>query len=346
MSCKGKDILLITQAKRSHNLQLLSMDRRFDQIIGEIKKGKTFLVSSHVNPEGDAVGSSLALALGMRQLGKDVTVYLPDRVPEIFRFLPSADKVVSRLDGTYDATFVVDCGQMDRLGREFNNIDEKGKIINIDHHPTNNGFGDINILEPGASATGEIVFDLLKAIPVVITIDMATNIYTAILTDTGSFRYSSATPRAFQIAGELVAKGVDPWGIAQRVYESYPAKRFRLLGEVLETLEVTSSRKVASLIVTQEMLDKTGADKELTDGFVNFARAVEGVEVAVLFRESGPGVCKVSFRSRGRCDVSQIAEVFGGGGHRNAAGCEIKGPLEEVKAKVLKAINKQLAIII
>lgn len=318
------------------------MGKRFEQVIEEIKRGNSFLVASHVNPEGDAVGSSLALALGMKQLGKGVTVYLPDRVPEIFRFLPSADMVVSRLDGSYDATFVVDCGQMDRLGRGFNSIDEKGKIINIDHHPTNNGFGDINILEPKASAAGEIVFDLLKAIPVDITIDMATNLYTAILTDTGSFRYSSATPRAFQIAGELVAKGVDPWGIAQRVYESYPAKRFRLLGEVLETMEVTSGGKVASLIVTQEMLDKTGVDKELTDGFVNFARAVEGVEIAVLFRESGPGMYKVSFRSRGMCDVSRIAEVFGGGGHHDAAGCEIRGPLEEVKARVLEVVEREI----
>ncbi|MBI5286777.1 MAG: bifunctional oligoribonuclease/PAP phosphatase NrnA [Deltaproteobacteria bacterium] len=315
------------------------MDKRFDRIVEVIKGGKRFLVTSHVNPEGDAVGSVLALALGIRGLEKEVAVFLQDEVPAIFRFLPGADDVASRIDGVFDATFVVDCGQIDRLGEGFKR-EGKGVIINIDHHSTNDSFGDINIVEPEASATGEIIYVLLKTIPVEITLDIATDIYVAILTDTGSFRYSSATPRAFKIAGGLVEKGVDPWKVAQRVYESYPARRFKLLGMVLETLEITMDGKVASLVVTRDMLDKAEADKELTDGFVNYARAIGKVEVGLLFRESGNGMYKVSMRARGNVDVSQIAQGFGGGGHPHAAGCEIRGSLKEVKERVLGAVER------
>ena len=319
------------------------MDKKFEQVIEEIRKGKSFLVSSHVNPEGDAVGSMLALALGLKELNKDVTTYLYDPVPKVFRFLPFADKVINKIneDKIYDAVLAVDCGQKDRLGEDFNKIKNQGKLINIDHHTTNDCFGDINVIAD-ACAAGEMVYDLLKEIPVTINRDIATNIYTSILTDTGSFRYSSTTPKAFRIAGEMVGLGVEPWDISQRVYESNPLNKLKLLASVLNTLEVTSDGKVASLIVTLDMLNKAAATKEVVDGFVNYARTIEGVEVGVLFREAKPGEYKISMRSKGRIDVAEVMQGFGGGGHMNAAGCNIKGNIKEIKEKILSETEKRI----
>ena len=319
-------------------------EQTFDAVIKEINNGVRFLVASHVNPEGDAVGSTLALALGLKELKKDVTAYLYDPVPAAFKFLPFADKVVSKApeDKIYDAIFVVDCGQDDRIGEDFSRIKNRGKLINIDHHATNTRFGDINIINPDASAAGEMIYDLLNAISVAITPEIATNIYTSILTDTGSFRYSSATPRAFTVSAEMVRLGAEPWEISQRVYESQPANKLKLLASVLNTLEVSSDGKIATLFVTLDMLNKAKAAKEVVDGFVNYSRPIEGVEIGILFRESKPGEYKLSFRSRGRIDVAQIAQGFGGGGHMNAAGCNVKGDLKDVMEQVVNTVEKRI----
>ncbi|MBI5683144.1 MAG: bifunctional oligoribonuclease/PAP phosphatase NrnA [Deltaproteobacteria bacterium] len=320
------------------------MDNYFNKVIDEINKGERFLVASHINPEGDAVGSALAMALGLKKLGKYSKVFFHDNVPHTFKFLDGAMDVVHKVgdDEIFDAAIVVDCGQLDRLGDNFETIKNKGKIINIDHHITNNLFGDINFVIPEASSTGEIVYDLLNAMDVKITKDIAVNIYTSVLTDTGSFRYSSTTPHALVVAAEMIKAGVDPWDISQRIYESYPAKRFKLLGMVLDTLEVSEHGKIAVLVVTQDMLKRADADKELTEGFVNFARAIDGVEVGILFRESKSGEYKMSFRSRGNIDVAEIGSMFGGGGHKNAAGCNLQGTLEEVKEKILSATIEKI----
>lgn len=324
------------------------MDRRFDKAIEVLKRGKRFLVVSHVSPEGDAIGSLLGMTLALRGLGKDVTAYLEDRIPDLFEFLPGARTVVHTLEGMgpFDATFAVDCGQKDRLGRDFVNLKEPGCVINIDHHATNDCFGDINVVEPGASAAGELVYDFCKAASLEITRDIAVNLYVAIHTDTGSFRYSSATPEAFIKAGELVRLGAEPWDVSRRVYENYPARRYRLLAMVLSTLdiiEVKGGGKLATLLVTLDMFKKTGAEKDVADGFVNYARGIEGVEVGALFRECGPLEYKVSLRSKGDVDVAEVSKTFGGGGHRNAAGCAVKGGLEEIKARVIEAVNVQIA---
>lgn len=311
----------------------------FKSVIEEINKGEKFIVSSHINPEGDAVGSMLALVLGLRELKKDVTAYLYDTVPLMFRFLPYSDKVTNKIDENvvYDAVFVVDCGQKDRLGNDFHKIKTRGKIINIDHHATNDCFGDINIIMPDASAAGEAVYDLLKAIPIKITLDIATNIYVSILTDTGSFRYSSATAKAFRIAGEMVELGAKPWELSHKVYESNPINRLKLLALALSTLEVNTDGKVASLFVTLDMLNKAKASKEQADGFVNYARTIEGVEVGIFFREIKTNEYKISLRSKGKIDVTKIAQEFGGGGHANAAGCEIRGKFEDIKKQIIHA---------
>ncbi len=316
----------------------------FSDAIEEIKRGRRFLVVSHVNPEGDAVGSLLGLALALKEAGKDVVPYLEDPVPEVLRFLPGSELVSHSLEGVepFDATFAVDCGQYERLGKGFAQFRGQGKLINIDHHKTNDHFGDINIIVPEASAAGEIVFDLLKEAGLKITPEVATNLYVAIHTDTGSFRYSSSTPDAFRKAGELVRLGADPWKIASKVYENYPLKRFRLLSDALSTLEVKDEGKIALLIITQDMLRRVNGSKDLVDGFVNYARAIEGVEVGVLLRECGQDEYKISLRAKGDVDVSKVAEKFGGGGHPHAAGFNIKGTLEEVKEKVVEELKEAI----
>lgn len=323
------------------------MDMRFDKAIEVAEKGSKFLVVSHVSPEGDAIGSLLGMALALRGMGKDVTAYLEDPLPDLFRFLPGAHTIVHSLEGAgpFDATFAVDCGQKERLGKGFVALKNPGTIVNMDHHATNDSFGDVNIIEPDASAAGELVYDFCKAAGVRITKDIAVNLYVAIHTDTGSFRYSSATPEAFIKAGELVRAGAEPWEVSRRVYENYPAKRYRLLAMVLSTLDVmdfNGGGKIATLVVTLDMFRKANAEKDISDGFVNYARGIEGVEVGVLFRESAENEFKVSLRSKGDVDVAEVSKVFGGGGHRNAAGFNIKGALEEVKAKVIGAIKAQL----
>ena len=317
------------------------MDRRFDAAIEKMRAGENFIVTAHVNPEGDALGSLLGLTLALRLAGKTVTACMEDTVPDILKFLPGSGTLVDKLDGgdAFDATFAVDCGQKDRLAASLDNCAKIGTLINIDHHGTNDKFGDINVVEPEASSAGEMVYDFLKAAGLEINKDIATCLYVAISTDTGSFRYSSSKPETFRKAGELVALGADPWDVASRVYENHPEKKLKLFSKVLGTLEVFScgSFNVAMLYVTLEMFESVGADKDLSEGFVNYARGVTGVQVGLMFRESGPGEFKISMRSRGLIDVAEIAQRFGGGGHKNAAGCKISGELEEVRER-LKAV--------
>ncbi len=324
-------------------------DNRFVEIIEEIEKGQRFMVVSHVSPEADAVGSNLGLALALREMGKDVVAYLEDPIPDLCSFLPGSDTVMHTLDGEapFDVTFAVDCGQIERLGDNFMAFAGKGKLINLDHHATNDNFGALNVVEPTASAAGEVVYDLLRAADAVITEDVAINLYTAIHTDTGSFRYSSATPGAFRKAGELVGYGAKPWEVSMNVYENYPAKRFKALALVLLTLDISGDGHIASLQVTLDLLSKVDGNRELVDGFVNYARAIKDVEVGVLFREVGDGTYKISMRSKGRIDVSSVALSFGGGGHKNAAGCAVKGDYDDVSSRVLgelrKVVDKALA---
>ena len=220
----------------------------------------------------------------------------------------------------------------------------KGTLVNVDHHATNDSFGEVNVIDSEASAAGEMVFDLINAAGIKIDKGIATNLYVAIHTDTGSFRYSCSTPGAFKKAGSLVELGADPWEVSTHVYENLPLKRFTLLGLVLSTMEVMEygGVKVASLMVTNDMIEETGADRGLSDGFVNYARSVEGCRGRDALKESeGSGeTCKVSLRSKGKVDVSAVAARFNGGGHKNAAGCTIDGTLESAKEKLLAALKE------
>jgi len=306
-----------------------------------IRREKEFLIASHENPEGDAIGSILALGMGLRKMGKKVTIFNPDPIPEIIMFLPGAGKVIRRVpkNRRFDAAFALDCGDPKRLGDAFPKPERIKRLINVDHHASNTRFGDMNLVNPQASSTAEMVFDLLREIPVKISRPIGENIYTGILTDTGSFHYSNTTEKTFAVARECVLAGVRPWKIAERVYETQPLARLRLLPLVLKTLEIEEGGRVSSVIVTRRMLARAGAAPALTEDFINFPRSVIGTEVALLFREIEPTKYRVSLRSRGKVDVSRISRMFQGGGHPNAAGCTVEGTLGEVKTKVLSQVR-------
>lgn len=323
----------------------MPVDAMVPAIVTALRAGERFLVASHVTPEGDTVGSQLALCLALQDMGKSVVAYNSDPIPRNIRFLPYAENIITQIDpeATFDAAIVVDAADLSRIGAGLAEaLPRCRQVINIDHHKTNSGFGDLRFVDPGASATGEVVYRLLKAIPITITHEIALNLYVTILTDTGSFHYTNSTPAAFRIAGEMVSLGVRPWNVAEKIYESNPAARMRLLGKVLASLDLTPDGKIASVVVSRADLKAYGCTADLTDGYINFPRSIEGVEVALMFREEGEALYKVSLRSRGNVDVAAIAGLFGGGGHRNAAGCQVRGPLAEVKARVLVAAGSRI----
>jgi len=267
-----------------------------------------------------------------------------DPTPEVLAFLPGAQEIIHQAPASesFDIAFALDCGDKERLGEEFGKVKGIRKIVNIDHHISNKNFGEINFVDPRASSTAEIIYDLIRAFPVPMTPEIAENIYTGVMTDTGSFHYTNTSPKTFAVARACLMAGVDPWKVAEQVYETQPLARLTLLPRVLETLELSGESRISSVIVTQRMLEEAGATVALTEDFINFPRSVRGVQVALLFREITPQKYRVSLRSRGGVDVARIAEMFQGGGHRNASGCTVEGSLSEVKAKVLEVVKAAL----
>jgi len=323
-----------------------------ERIVRVVREGKRFLITSHENPDGDAIGSMLGLGLALENTGKEVAFYNKDGTPAVLGFLLGSDKIKSSLnsiDGRFDCTFIVDCTDTSRVGREFQGFIGSGRggtRVIIDHHQTNKPSADLYLLNPNASSTGMIVYSLLKTLSLEITPDIAESLYTTIVVDTGSFRYSNTNQETFRVAAELVELGADPWTISHAIYESEPLARLRLLGIVLPTLEVSEDGRIAWVFVNREMFRVTGTSREDTEGLVNFPRSIKGVEVAVLFREEEPvengSRWKVSLRSNGKIDVSLIAERFDGGGHKRAAGCLLTGSLASVKQRLFSSINEAL----
>jgi bifunctional oligoribonuclease and PAP phosphatase NrnA len=311
------------------------------EILAEIEGNSSFLITSHEGPDADAIGSTLALANYLSALGKDVTIYLCDPVPENCAFLPMADQALHEMpERDFDVCFVLDIGEFRRAGKAITTSTRIGRFINIDHHLGCENFGVHNLIDPTACATAALIYRIIKARGDQVDFPTALCIYTAVLSDTGSFHYSNANPEAFAIAGEMIACGVKPWDVSENLYESEPREKITLLALALTDLTISPSGEYASLTVTQEMYRQTGGCAELTDGFINFPRKIRGVQVALFFREISEGVFKVGFRSKGKVDVSAISGHFGGGGHRNAAGCVVKGSLAEVKALVFDCLEK------
>jgi len=311
-------------------------------LIEALKDCKTVLISVHKNPDGDALGSQLGLMMALKQIGKEVFAHNLDPVPEIYRFLPGTDRITTgpSIKGTYDAFLVLDADPH-RTGL-FNGSWPARTLINIDHHVTNPREWPLTWLDPDATATGEMIYRLLTGLKITIDKDIAICLYTAIFTDTGSFRYSNTTPESMRIAATLIEAGADPWTVTENVYESYAFKRINLLGKVLSGIERSKDGRIAWVLVTDDLYRQTGTSAEDTDNFVNFVRSVKGVEVAVLFRQIGAEQYKISLRAKGRVDLSGLATSLGGGGHKNAAGGVLEGVFDTVRDKVLNAIAQTL----
>ncbi len=303
---------------------------------------KSILISVHKNPDGDALGSQLALMLSLEKMGKSVTAHNLDPVPEIYRFLPHADRVKTGrpLSGAYDACIVLD-SDPSRTGL-FDESVPADVLINIDHHITNSSTWTETWVDPSASATGEMVYRLILELGTALDRNTALCLYTAIFTDTGSFRYTNTSPESMRIAALLLEAGADPWLVTENVYESFAFRRLKLLGNLLAAMEKSEDGRVAWVVVTEELYRKTGTSAEDTDNFINFVRSVKGVEVAVLFRQTAEREYKISLRSKGRIDLSELAQSLGGGGHRNAAGSTLPGTFEEIRDRVLGAINNTI----
>ncbi|HPQ43301.1 MAG TPA: bifunctional oligoribonuclease/PAP phosphatase NrnA [Syntrophales bacterium] len=314
----------------------------FSDVIATIRSLSSFLITSHVRPDGDAVGSELALYHALRGIGKKAVVYNQDQTPEIYRFLPGSEDIIHSMEDIngFDAAFVLDCSDIDRIGNEAGRVRSLETIISIDHHiSSGDTFSKLLLADPTASSTGEIVYRLLSRMGIAITTDIATNIYTAILTDTGSFRYSNTGIETFRVAADLVEKGADCRYIAQSIYETRSAVQVRLIGKAIDTLELSQGDKVGSICVTQEMLNREGALPEHTEGLVDIVRSIQGVEIAICYHEVSKGRYKISLRSKGTVNVEKIAGLLGGGGHVNASACRVEGTITTIKRRLIDAIK-------
>jgi phosphoesterase RecJ-like protein len=317
-------------------------DPAFQRIVDEIRNRRRFVVTSHARPDGDAIGSSLAMAYALRQMGKDVRVVSRDPAPPQFETCPGVNDIIvtERVDDPGDAVIVMECGDLSRPAVA--GLD-RGFVINIDHHPGNSMYGALNWFDVSAAACGEMVFDLILALGVPLTLEIATHVYVAVLTDTGSFHYSNITSRTFEICRQCADAGVNPPAIARAVYDSNRIGRLKLFRAVLNGMALDPTERVATMVVTQQMAADCGATFEDTEGLVNFPLSAREVQAVVFFKENGPDDWRVSLRSKGNIDVNAVAKEFGGGGHKNASGCGVRGTLEQWKPvferKVLAAIE-------
>jgi bifunctional oligoribonuclease and PAP phosphatase NrnA len=313
----------------------------FEEIGRAFREHQRFVILSHVRPDGDALGSQLALALSLRQLGKDIRVWNEDGMLEKYSFLARAQLLTKPPSGAEDVDVAValDTAIQNRLGTAFQAVRTAKIWINIDHHPSNPGYGDLVYVDPTAPATGQIIFELIKSERLPFDRAIAENLYVAISTDTGSFQYPNTTARTFEIAAELVRAGVDVGRINQQVYENYPRRRVELLRELLRTMRFEGGGRVASFSLSLKTAAELGVLPEDNEGLIDHLRAIRGVIAAVFFEELPDGKVRVSMRSKSeKTDVCAICQKFGGGGHTLAAGARVRGSLAEVEQKILEAI--------
>jgi phosphoesterase RecJ-like protein len=317
------------------------------KLLNLIKQSTSFLIAGRINPEGDSIGSCLAFALGLKKMGKkEICVFSKDPVPENLKFLPSARTIKQKLPRKeFDVLFLIDCNSLERTGTD---LFRAKKTAIIDHHvlssddATSEFYKSVSasLIDTNAAAAGLLVYKVLKALKIPIDKEIATNLYTAILIDTGGFRYSNASPESLKAACHLVEAGASPWNITKEIYENIPFKGLKLLGLSLSTLEQKDG--IAWITTTKDMFDQTNTTAEDCEDFVDFPRKVNGAEVAIFFREHKDKLYKLSLRSKGKVNVGKIAKHFGGGGHVAAAGCKVKGSLKEVQDKVFKVARKAI----
>lgn len=316
------------------------------EVAAALRSRQRFVIASHVRPDGDAVGSQLAMAYALRALGKEARVVSRDPPPPPLLVFPGVAEieVTERVDDPGDAVIVMESGDLTRTG--IAGLD-RGFVINIDHHVGNAMYGAVNWFDLSAAACGEMVFDLVGELGVPLTYEIALHIYIAILTDTGSFHYSNISPRTFDICRRCVEAGVAPAAVARSVFDSNNLGRLKLFGAVLSRMALDASGRVATLVVDRQLAAECGGSYEDTEGLINLPLTVKEIQAVVFFKENGPGDWRVSMRSKGDIDIHAVARQFGGGGHKNASGCSATGSLADLEAvfrqKILEQIEKAVA---
>jgi phosphoesterase RecJ-like protein len=313
------------------------------QIADAIRSRQRFVIASHLRPDGDAIGSQLAMAFALRSLGKEVRVVSRDPSPAPMLDFPGVSglEITDRVDDPGDAVIVMECGDLRRTGVA--GLD-RGFVINIDHHLGNSNYGAINWFDVSAAACGEMVFALIQELGVELTPEIATHVYVAILTDTGSFHYSNITPRTFDICRQCVEAGVDPSLVARTIFNSNNLGRLKLFGAVLSRMQLDDTGRIAIVYVDEQLARACGGTYDDTEGLINLPLTVKEILAVVFFKEDGPDNWRVSMRSKGEIDVNAVAKAFGGGGHKNASGCSATGTLaaltESFRQKLTDAIER------
>ncbi len=314
------------------------------QIINHLKKSNRILLASHIHPDGDAIGSLIALGLALQESKKKIRVFNESPIPAVYQFLPSLH-LINRTAGDiseYDTAIILDCSDLHRIGEGATDVTKIPTIINIDHHTTNTRFGHLQYIDPKASSTSEMVYRLIEAMDnVVIDKGMAYSIYTGIMADTGSFRFANTTPEAFEISHQMVLLGANPHKVAHHVYETISLNRIKLMNMLFDSIELSHNGKLSIMTLTQNMLQTTGTMLADVSGLINYAKQIENVKLAALLFEKKrqPGRkygsdFHVSLRSDGAVNVAAIATSFGGGGHHNAAGFDVQATLPDLKRTI------------
>ena len=311
------------------------------ELTDRIKQGQRFVIASHQRPDGDAIGSAMAMALALKAIGKDATV-VTDAIPAAFlQPFPGVDtvRITPEITEAYDAALIMECSELSRTGVK--GLD-RSPVLNIDHHPGNTGYGAINWVDESAAACGEMAFTLIEALGAPLTEDVATHIYLAVLTDTGSFHFSHLTPRTYEIAKRCVEAGADPAWIARTHYDSNTLARVRIFGAVMNGMVIVDEGRIALLSITRRTLDDLGGTNDDLEGLINFPLTVKDIEAVAFFKEIGDNDWRVSLRSKGTVDVGAIARWQGGGGHTNAAGCSATGPLDDVNRQFGQLLSEAI----
>ena len=311
--------------------------QRIQALAAAIAESRNILLMAHVNPDGDALGALLALGQGLTASGKNVTMFCDGDISDMYSFLPGVSNLAADpgKPEDYDLVVLLDCNQLERAGTRAVAMSRVNKMVVIDHHVVEGAIPELSLIDTAASAAGELVWYLLRALEIKITPEIATNVFVAISTDTGSFAYANTTAEALEVAAAAVRSGASPWEIAAKLFMQRHPGRLHLLGLALSNMEFYYDGRLGAITVTSEMMSITGTTSADTDGFVEYPRSVKGIELAVFFRENGALTHKVSLRSKGRFNAESFARGFGGGGHVQAAGFTISGPLDTVKKTVI-----------
>lgn len=311
-------------------------------LIAAVQAGRRFIVASHQRPDGDAIGSAMAMALALRSMGKEATVVFDATLPVFLQPFPGVEgiQLTTTVTAPYDAALIMECSELARTGVA--GLD-RSPVFNIDHHPGNTGYGAINWIDESAAACGEMVCTLIDALGVPLTAGIATHLYLAVLTDTGSFHFSHLTPWTYEVARRAVEAGANPQWIARTHYDSNSLARVRIFGAVLNDMVIENDGKVALLAITRRAMSDLGGTGDDLEGLINFPLTVKEIEAVAFFKEAGDYDWRVSMRSKGEVNVGAIAKHFGGGGHKNAAGCSTTGDLTAVQKRfgelMVKAVH-------